>query len=99
MEKLLGAVLLVVTVLASGLATAEGASPKAEDSAASAGTAPACLQAEVNPVTGHVLCVNPLGAPVEARPASGMLPCAPGPHTTEVWSYRPNCKSEPAPAS
>jgi hypothetical protein len=36
MEKLLGAVLLVVTVLVSGLATAEGASPKAEDGAASA---------------------------------------------------------------
>ena len=28
------------------------------------GQAPACKRAEVNPVTGHVLCVNPLGAPV-----------------------------------
>jgi hypothetical protein len=96
MEKSLGAVLLVMTVLASGLAAAEDASPKADDSAANARTAPACLQAEVNPVTGHALCVNPLGAPVEAPPPSGMLPCAPGPHTTEVLSYQPNCKSEPA---
>jgi hypothetical protein len=96
MEKSLRAVLLVMTVLASGLAATENASPKAEDSAANAGTAPACLQAEVNPVTGHALCINPLGPPVEAPPPSGMVPCAPGPHTTEVWSYQPNCKSEAA---
>ncbi len=96
MERSLLAVLLIMTVLASGLAATEDASPMAEDSAAYAGNAPACLQAEVNPVTGHALCINPLGAPVEAPPPSGMLPCASGPHTIEVWSYQPNCKSEPA---
>jgi len=29
-----------------------------------------CRKAEVNPVTGHVLCIDPLGAPVEAPPTS-----------------------------
>ena len=28
---------------------------------------PKCLVAEINPVTGRVLCLNPLGAPVASR--------------------------------
>jgi len=26
---------------------------------------PKCRKAEINPITGHVLCIDPLGAPVE----------------------------------
>jgi len=50
-----------------------------------------CLKAEVNPVTGHVLCINPLGAPVEA-PAPAEL-CQPHAHAAEAWSYGPKCSS------
>ena len=37
--------------------------------------APKCLKAEVNPVTGHVLCIDPLGAAVEPPPPEAALPC------------------------
>lgn len=33
-----------------------------------------CRTADVNPVTGHVLCIDPLGAPVEAPPTASELP-------------------------
>ncbi len=36
---------------------------------------PACITAEVNPVTGHVLCIEPLGAAVEPPPPEAALPC------------------------
>jgi hypothetical protein len=65
----------------------------AETSAPADSKPPACLQAEVNPVTGHTLCINPLGAPVEAPPPSAKQPCAPNAHGAEAWSYRPNCAS------
>lgn len=66
----------------------------AEESTAPAGAAaqPACRQAEVNPVTGHTLCINPLGAPVAPPPSSVLPPCAPNKHGTETWSYQPNCE-------
>jgi hypothetical protein len=65
--------------------------------AANAGGDPAstaaqtCLKAEVNPVTGHVLCINPLGAPVEAPPPAE--PCQPHAYAAEAWSYGPKCSS------
>jgi hypothetical protein len=31
--------------------------------------------AEINPVTGHVLCIDPLGAAVEAPSPEAKLPC------------------------
>lgn len=55
-------------------------------------SAPKCLKAEVNPVTGHVLCLDPIGAPVDPPPAVE-LPCKPGARTNEAWSYGPKCKS------
>ena len=50
----------------------------AEESAKSAekpATPPKCLEAAVNPVTGYAVCVNPVGASVEAPPASSFHPC------------------------
>ena len=39
------------------------------------GAAPAkCEVAEVNPVTGHVICIKPLGAPVEPSAGRGRRP-------------------------
>jgi hypothetical protein len=63
----------------------------ADENAAATAASPACLQAEVNPVTGHTLCINPLGAPVPP-PSSALPPCAPNTHGTETWSYQPNCE-------
>jgi hypothetical protein len=61
----------------------------AEESAKSAekpATTPKCLEAAVNPVTGYAVCVNPVGAPVEAPPASSFNPCKSRPHDNEAWT-------------
>ena len=55
---------------------------------------PKCLVAEINPVTGRVLCLNPLGAPVEAPPEEAKLPCKPE-DARGQWSYGPNCTPVP----
>ena len=83
-----------VIVAAAWTTQATAAEDQAQEGAKAA--APTCLTAEINPVTGHVLCINPLGAAVAPPPPSVLLPCKPGPHTDEAWSYRPNCKSDPA---
>lgn len=67
--------------------------------AAAAGTAeqapsPKCLKAEINPVTGHVLCIDPLGAPVEAPAEAAKPPCRPE-DVRGQWSYGPACAPEP----
>ena len=54
--------------------------------------APKCLKAEINPVTGHALCIDPLGAPVDPPPAAELPPCKPGARTDEAWSYGPKCR-------
>ena len=83
----------VMTPIALGLALWANQALAADpgDGAAPA-AAKACLEAEVNPVTGHALCINPLGAPVEAPPTASELPCEPHPHVNEAWSYEPKCK-------
>lgn len=55
---------------------------------------PKCLKAEINPVTGHILCIDPLGAPVEAPPEQAKLPCKPE-DVRGQWSYGPACTPEP----
>ena len=63
---------------------------------AAAGTAepaPKCLKAEINPVTGHVLCIDPLGAPVEAPPGEAKPRCKPE-DARGQWSYGPACAPE-----
>ena len=49
----------LVLIAAAGQAAAEESEQAAP---------PKCVTAEINPVTGHVLCIEPLGAPVEAPP-------------------------------
>ncbi|MCJ7599385.1 MAG: hypothetical protein MUO41_12345 [Methyloceanibacter sp.] len=53
-----------------------------------------CRTAEVNPVTGHVLCIDPLGAAVETPPLDAMSPCALLKHDGD-FTYAPNCKDKP----
>jgi len=53
-----------------------------------------CLEAEINPVTGQVLCIDPLGAPVEPLPPEAALPCKPE-QSRGQWSWAPNCTPEP----
>jgi len=55
---------------------------------------PKCQKAEINPVTGHVFCFEPLGAPVKAPPEEAKLPCKPE-DARGQWSYGPNCTSVP----
>ena len=54
---------------------------------------PKCLKAEINPVTGHVLCIDPLGAPVEAPPEEAKPRCKPE-DARGQWSYGPACTPE-----
>jgi hypothetical protein len=82
MLRLTTIVLLAVTL--AGIAAAETTAPKAE---------PKCETAEINPVTGHVFCIKPLGAPVEAPP-DAKLPCKPE-DARGQWSYGPNCTPTP----
>jgi hypothetical protein len=77
--------LLLGVVLAGSAAGAEKPAPAAE---------PKCLTAEINPVTGHVLCLNPLGAPVEAPPEEAKLPCK-AEDARGQWSYGPSCTPVP----
>ena len=58
--------IFTVGVLAAGAVSAAPAEQPAK---------PACITAEVNPVTGHVLCIEPLGAAVEPPPPEAALPC------------------------
>jgi len=50
-----------------------------------------CQVAEVNPVTGYVSCIKPLGAPVDPLPATAENPCKPNEHTDAEWSWGPKC--------
>ncbi|MEO8421873.1 MAG: hypothetical protein ABI457_11830 [Hyphomicrobium sp.] len=45
-----------------------------------------CLVAEVNPVTGHAVCINPRGAPVESPPAAALHPCKPRAQDKDDWT-------------
>jgi hypothetical protein len=57
-------------------------------------TSAKCLVAEVNPVTGHPVCINPRGAPVEAVQPSSLHPCKPRVHDKEdltVYEHWSGC--------
>ena len=55
--------------------------------------APTCKTAEINPVTGHVFCIDPIGAPVEAPPESVRPECEA--KSRGQWSWAPNCAPVP----
>ena len=79
-------VLRVIVALVLCLGLTKGVS--AEESG------PACKKAEVNPITGHVLCVDPLGAPVAPPPKAD--PCdndaaKAEPRKDGDWTWRPSC--------
>ena len=76
--------MLAGLLLAGGVAAAE--TPQAAQ--------PNCLTAEINPVTGHVLCIEPLGAPVEPLEPEAMAPCKQQ-DARGQWSYGPNCAHAP----
>jgi len=75
----------LVLMAAAGQAAAETSEQAAQ---------PKCLKAEINPVTGHVLCIDPLGAAVEPLPLEAASPCKPE-DVRGQWSYGPACTPEP----
>jgi hypothetical protein len=77
-----------ILLLAAMAGTALAAEPPGET------PPPKCEKAEVNPVTGHVLCLMPRGAPVEPPPAGAAAPCKPE-HARGQWSWGPACAPEP----
>jgi hypothetical protein len=85
-QGLAGLALAAGIVFACGHAFAESTGGPAS------ATAPKCLKAEINPVTGHALCIDPIGAPVDPPPAAELPPCKPGERSNEAWSYGPKCK-------
>ena len=74
----------LVLLAAAGQTAAETTEPPAP---------PKCEVAEINPVTGHVLCIKPLGAPVEAPPEEAKLPCKQD--SRGQWTWAPNCEPTP----
>ena len=84
-QGLAGLALAAAILFAGGHAFAESAGDPAT-------AAPKCLEAEVNPVTGHALCLDPIGAPVDPPPAAELPPCKPDERSNEAWTWGPKCK-------
>jgi len=80
LATLLFGLILVVTITGVGIMDA----PAADEGA------PACKTAEVNPVTGHVFCIDPLGAEVAPPPDSMKPKCEE--ESRGQWSWGPNCE-------
>jgi hypothetical protein len=85
-QGLAGLTLAAAIVFAGDHAFAESAGDPAS------AAAPKCLKAEVNPVTGHALCIDPIGAPVDPPPAAELPPCKPNDRSNEAWTWGPKCK-------
>jgi hypothetical protein len=70
--------------------SAEEAAQPSKDSAqaeAAAATPPKCLKAAVNPVTGHAICLEPKGAPVDPPERSALQrPCKPRAHDADPFT-------------
>jgi len=79
------AMIVLLSVALPGVAAA------AEETAPAA--APKCETAEINPVTSHVFCIKPFGAPVEAPPEEAKLPCKQD--SRGQWTWSPNCMPVP----
>ena len=68
LHRALPAAALALCVLARAAAAPEDASQGDSKAADAAGKPAVCLEAVVNPVSGHAECVNPRGAPVQPPP-------------------------------
>jgi len=79
------AIVAITLALTVGSAAEEGAAPV---------PGPKCLKAEINPVTGHILCIDPLGAPVKPPADQAKLPCKPE-QVRGQWTYGPDCTPVP----
>jgi len=82
--KIAVAVLLALALCAGSAASAKRANET---------QGPACRKAEINPVTGHVFCIDPLGAAVEAPPDSIKPKCET--QSRGQWTWAPNCTPDP----
>jgi hypothetical protein len=80
----------LVTTFLFGLAAVASAAAAEPEQA----TPPKCETAEINPVTGHVFCIKPLGAPVEAPPEDIAPPCK-AEQSRGQWTWAPNCAPAP----
>ncbi|HUU24371.1 MAG TPA: hypothetical protein VMW68_02215 [Methyloceanibacter sp.] len=80
---------LILVMLAGVDASVTGAS--ATDAHADEEGAPVCKTAEVNPVTGHVFCIDPLGA--EVAPPPQAEPCKPD-RADAAWTWAPSCAEQ-----
>ncbi len=80
MAKAIGAILLGLAAISS----AASAEPSGRDARAK------CEIAEVNPVTGHVACIKPLGAPVDPPQEEAKGPCNPD-QARGQWTWGPGC--------
>jgi hypothetical protein len=76
--------MLLGACLAGPAAAAETAAPAPQAK---------CVTAEINPVTGHVFCIDPLGAPVEAPPEEAKQSCKQD--SRGQWTWAPNCTPTP----
>jgi len=80
----------VTVCLPIAAASAEEATKTLKEPAASSEAAappPKCLKAAVNPVTGHAICLEPKGAPVDPPERSALQrPCRPRAHDNDPFT-------------
>ena len=85
----LAAAASVMLCLPAGIEAAEGGGGPSEKpgGAGEQSAAPKCLKAAVNPVTGHAICVEPRGAPVDPPSAAAFnRPCKKRAHDDEAFT-------------
>ena len=78
---------MMAMLLVGVMAGASGASAESAEQPAPA----KCQVAGINPVTGSVTCIKPLGAPVEPPPTEASVPCKPNDRADSAWSWGPKC--------
>jgi hypothetical protein len=89
---------VALTPIAATAVEDQAASPPVtQDQSAAApaaeGAPAKCLEAEVNPVTGHALCVKPRGAPVDP-PNLTDEPCQKHADANGEWALETHCKTQ-----
>jgi hypothetical protein len=58
-----------------------------------------CLAVEVNPVTNHAECVDPIGAPIETQPTCQVKTSSGSWTTSGSWTMSNRCKTRATPPS